>query len=93
MSKKKSRKSLKKVDFNALKPLALLSHFGMIIILPLIAGVAIGAWLDDKLGTRPLCLIICLILFSISAFKNVYDTAMKLANKEGRGGPDDDTRD
>lgn len=93
MSKNRKRKSLKKVDFNALKPLALLSHFGLIIVLPLIAGVALGAWIDDKLGTRPLFLILCLILFLISAMANVYNTAMKLAKKDGRGGHKDDGRD
>lgn len=82
MKTNNKKKSLKKVDFNALRPLGMLSHFGLIIILPLIAGVALGSWLDDKLGTRPLMLIVFLILFLISAMMNVYTTAMRLAEKK-----------
>lgn len=91
--KNRPRKSLKKMDYNALKPLALLTHFGLIIVIPIIAGVAIGAWLDNQFGTRPLFLIIFLILFLISAMTNVYNTAMRLAKKEARGGSEDDKRD
>lgn len=87
MNKKNNNKK-KSFDYAALKPLAMLSHFGMIIILPLIAGIAIGGFLDAKLGTKPLLLIVFMLIFLLSGMMNLYRTAMKLSakNEESKSG-------
>ncbi len=55
-----------------LKNLVLVTQLGISVSLPIIAGVYIGAYLDNKFGTAPIFLIVCLIMFSIGGFANVF---------------------
>lgn len=58
------------------KNLALISQLGITMVVPFVAGIIIGAKIDKHLGTAPIFLIICLLLFGAAAFVNFYKIAM-----------------
>lgn len=64
-----------------LQNLALVSQIGLIMVIPIIAGVFVGGWIDKALGTKVVFLIIFVILGVGSAFRNVY-TIFKQKIKE-----------
>lgn len=55
-----------------LKNLALLSQVGIMMLVPIFGGVLLGSWLDNKLGTGHILLIVCLILGVGASFRNLY---------------------
>ncbi|AGB42341.1 Putative F0F1-ATPase subunit (ATPase_gene1) [Halobacteroides halobius DSM 5150] len=55
-----------------LKALALLSQVGITIIVPIIAGVWLGNYLDQLLGTNILFLILCILSGVFIGFRNAY---------------------
>ncbi len=60
--------------------LALISQVGIMMIVPIFAGVYIGQKLDEKLGTTFLWLI-CLLLGIGAAFRNLFQLASKKAKE------------
>ncbi len=68
--------------FGVMKGLAMISQLGFVMVLPFIAGVFIGGKLDEWLGTKPLFLIVCILLFGASSFINFYRMAMKSVDIE-----------
>ena len=44
---------------------------GFYLVIPLLAGLAIGIVLDGKLGTKPFCIISGLLLGSVGSFFNL----------------------
>ncbi len=61
--------------FDIVKNLALVTQLGISMALPIVAGVYIGSKLDEYFGTQPILLIICLIVFSIASFINLFKIA------------------
>ncbi len=49
-------------------------------------GVAGGLWLDDKLHTKPLLVIVGLLLGLTVAFYGVYKMILPLTNQKRNGG-------
>lgn len=58
--------------FDIFKNIALVTQLGFSMALPVVAGVYIGAWLDKRFGTAPFLLIVCLLMFSVSSFINLF---------------------
>ncbi len=58
-----------------LKNLAMVTQLGLSMALPLVAGVYIGAKLDKYFDTAPILLILCLFIFGIGAFVNMFRLA------------------
>lgn len=56
------------------KMLSLISQVGLMMIIPIIGCMFIGRFLDSKLNTSPIFLIIFLILGVGGAFTGVYKT-------------------
>lgn len=54
------------------RALAMVSQIGITMIVCVFAGVWIGNWLDDKLGTSGICLIIGIFFGIICGFMNIY---------------------
>ncbi len=48
----------------------------------IVLGVLGGRWLDNKLNTRPILVIVCLIFGIIIAFYGVYRMVLPNINKE-----------
>ena len=72
---------LRKLDFDALKNLSLVSHIGIIMILPIIGGVYLGNYLDNRLGTGSVFLLVGIILGVITAFMNLFKIAIRKSKK------------
>lgn len=67
-------KNYKKQDYKKVaKLLTLVSHLGYLMITPILLCIIGGAWLDGKLGTSPLLLIIGVVLGVCASFKNLFD--------------------
>ncbi len=61
--------------FAIIKNLALVTQLGLSMALPIVAGVYLGSWLDGYFDTQPILLIVCLIIFSIGSFINLFKLA------------------
>lgn len=64
-----------------LKYLALVNYIGFSIAAPVVGGVLIGRYLDEKFGTRFIFLIIFIVLGVASGFRNLFVLTTK---KPGR---------
>lgn len=70
------------MDFKALKNLAYLTQIAFVMITPILLGVYIGNYIDEKLGTEPIIMLICVILGVGTAFMNLYKFAMSVTEKK-----------
>ena len=59
------------------KALSLMTQLGLSMAICVLIGVIGGNFLDNRLGSSPLCLIIGSILGAASSFKVMYDLVMK----------------
>jgi len=55
---------------------------GIHLVVSTFIGLAIGYYLDKRLGTKPWLLLLFLVLGIAAGFKNVYHEAKKLQNKD-----------
>ena len=62
--------------------LALVSQIGIMMILPIVIGLFIGKFLDEKLGTGYIFLFIFLVIGVGSAFLNLYKIGMRDQKKK-----------
>ncbi len=63
---------MKKSQKSILQNLALLSQVGIMMIVPIAGGVIAGNWLDEKLGTGSLLMIVGVLLGVGASFRNLY---------------------
>ncbi len=68
--------------FSIYKGLALITHMGLLMVIPIIGGVYLGGILDTKLNTGNLFLIVLTIIGVIVGFLNVYKMVMKDIKKD-----------
>jgi len=64
--------------------LALMSQIGISMIMPIIMGLYIGNWLDNRLGTGPVFLFIFIIMGIVSAFISVYKLTQRQFGQKKR---------
>lgn len=62
---------------SALQNLALVSYIGIAMMVPILAGVVGGRWLDDRFGTKPVFLFVLIVAGVLIGARNVYQLAMK----------------
>ncbi len=67
----------KKSNRSIFENLALISQVGIMMIVPIIGGVMIGAFLDRFAKTNGVFLIICVLLGVGAAFRNLYVLSMQ----------------
>jgi len=60
---------------------ALVSQVGIMMLVPILGGVVIGNFLDNKLGTQAIFLIIFIILGVGTSFRNLYTLAKQKINE------------
>ncbi|MCT4633535.1 MAG: AtpZ/AtpI family protein [Firmicutes bacterium] len=70
-------------NFHMYKNLAILSQVGLTMIIPIFAGVYIGNWVDNKLGTR-VFLFVFIIIGVMTSFLNLYKLATRSAKDHKR---------
>lgn len=56
---------------------ALVSQIGVMMVVPIIAGVVIGAFLDNALKTKGIFLLIFILIGVGSSFRNLYTLSMQ----------------
>lgn len=57
--------------------LAMITQLGITMVVCIGAGVWFGGWLDGKLGTHGICLIVFILIGVAAGFMNVYKMLMK----------------
>lgn len=65
----------------SLKNLALITQIGLSVITPIILGVYLGQFIDNKLGTNGIFSIIFIILGAGGGFMNIFKLAGGPRNK------------
>jgi F0F1-type ATP synthase assembly protein I len=78
---------LSKLKLKDYENLGLITQIGMIMIIPIFAGLFGGKWLDEQLKTGKFFLLVGIILGVIIAFLNLYRYTMKDIKK--RSGKDE----
>ncbi len=66
-----------KKKYKAFQNIALVTQIGISMIIPIMAGLFIGQFIDEKVGTRYLFMFIFIIMGVISAFLNLYKIALR----------------
>jgi ATP synthase protein I len=62
----------KKDNRNVFKNLALITQIGLSMVIPIIIGVYLGGFIDDKVGTKMVFRLIFLLLGVATAFVNLF---------------------
>jgi ATP synthase protein I len=77
-----------------LKMLAAASSIGIAMVLSVFFGLAAGYWLDGRFGTRPVFILVGLLVGLVAAFNNLIVLSRRLENQrahfygaEGLSGP------
>lgn len=76
---------MKKRKGHVLQNLALVSYIGIAMMVPIVAGVVGGRWLDQRFGTNPVFLLVLIIAGVLIGGRNAYHLAMKDVDPASRG--------
>jgi F0F1-type ATP synthase assembly protein I len=76
--------AVKRMDTNAVQALAVASQLGFLIAAAVLIGILAGSFLDARLGTSPLFLIVGAILGTVSGIYSGWLTAKFLLERFGR---------
>jgi len=60
-------------------------NLGMQLAIAVIIGTALGYWLDNKLGSSPLFLLLGVLMGSTAGFMNIYRTVYPDRRKKDSG--------
>lgn len=75
---------------NTFKNLALISQLGISAVTPMILGVLLGMYIDEKFGTKGVFSIILLILGAGAGMLNMFKMAMPKEKKSNKDENEDD---
>ncbi len=70
-------------NFKIFQNLALLSQIGLMMAVYIVGSVMLGGFLDDKFGTSPILMILCLLIGIVAAFFNVFRMLFKIGATSG----------
>lgn len=73
---------MSKTNFKIYENLALVSQIGIMTALPIIGGVYFGRFLDEKLNTNGIMLLICIIVGVLSSFYELIRFTYKKSQKD-----------
>lgn len=59
-------------------------QLGLTMIVPIVGGVLLGNFIDKKLSTSYLFLIICIVIGVLAAFRNLLVIGTKSTEKRGK---------
>ena len=68
---------MSKLKFKDYENLTLITQISFIMIIPIFGGLLLGKWLDEKLQTGNIFLLVMIILGVIIAFLNLFKYTMK----------------
>lgn len=67
--------------FRIYENLVFVSQIGIMMIVPIFLGVFVGNWIDSKLNTNSIFLLLFIVLGVASAFLNLYKVTMGRINR------------
>lgn len=70
-----------KNKFQIYENLAFVSQIGIMMVVPIFLGVYIGNWIDEKLNTGSIFLLIFVVLGVASSFLNLYKVTVSRLGK------------
>jgi F0F1-type ATP synthase assembly protein I len=70
------------MDFKAIKNLAYLTQVAFLMLTPIIGGVYLGNWIDEKLGSSPWILLLGIVMGVGTAFLSLYKFVMTVTKKD-----------
>lgn len=73
-----------KKNLSHLQSLVYLMQLGLTMIVPIVGGVLLGNFIDKKLSTSYLFLIICIVIGVLAAFRNLLVIGTKSTEKRGK---------
>jgi len=68
---------MSRLKFKDYENLTLISQIALIMIIPIFGGLIFGKWLDEKLQTGNIFLLVMIILGVIIAFLNLFKYTMR----------------
>lgn len=68
---------MSKNSYKMYENLALLSQVALMMITPILGGVLIGRFLDDKVGTNGIFLLVFVLIGTATAFMELFKLAMR----------------
>ncbi len=75
---------VKKMSNHFLKNIALISQIGIAMIVPIIGGVYLGRWIDDRFNTQPIFLFVFILLGIGGSFSSLFKVALGKPKKKGK---------
>ena len=73
---------MSKTNYKIYANLALISQIGIMTALPIVGGVYIGRYLDEKFGTNGVMLLICIIFGVLSSFYELMRFTFKKSQRD-----------
>ncbi len=71
-----------KKNFKAYRNLALLGQIGIMMAVYIVGAIVVGHYLDVRLNSSPIALLVCLLLGIITAFYNVFKLLFKIGSEK-----------
>lgn len=81
MNSEDKKRKKQKADRDAFRMIAMISQFGINMLVPIFLCFFVGLWLDKKLGTSYI-MIIAFFLGAVAGFRNIYIFVKKQAERE-----------
>lgn len=73
---------MSKGNYKIYANLALISQVGIMTALPIVGGVYIGRYLDERFGTNGVMLLICIIFGVVSSFYEMIRFTIKKSQRD-----------
>lgn len=81
MNSEDRKRKKQKADRDAFRMIAMISQFGINMLVPIFLCFFVGLWLDKKLGTSYI-MIIAFFLGAAAGFRNIYIFVKKQAERD-----------
>ncbi len=75
---------MSKGNYKIYANLALVSQVGIMTAIPIIGGVYVGRFLDEKFGTNGIMLLICIIFGVVSSFYELIRFTIKKSQRDAK---------
>ncbi|WP_459765320.1 AtpZ/AtpI family protein [Alkaliphilus crotonatoxidans] len=69
---------------HTLENIALISQIGIAMLVPIIGGVYLGRWIDNRLNTQPIFLFVFILLGIAGSFSSLFKLALGKPGKRGK---------
>ena len=77
----------RKYDKSVYQSLALITQFGINMLVPVFLCSFVGIWLDEKFGTS-FWMILLFFFFSLAGFRNIYIMAKRIYDSKDKDAHD-----